>query len=108
MINYNDFIIDFDRLNALTAHPNDNPNASGFTGPAFLYSVTRKVLKDYMEIWTSYNGIGAQRGRVTEDQYKKVCEVLHYNRILISKSDSREQRIDSILTDDDGSTFDPF
>ena len=69
-----DLIIDFERLNQLTAHPNDNPNSNNsITGAVFTYNISRKILKDYMEIYVGYNPsqsyrIGNRQGKVSLEQ----------------------------------------
>lgn len=37
---YNDYIIDFERINKLTSHPNDNPNAGGAFAATFVWNHT--------------------------------------------------------------------
>lgn len=53
-IEYNTYILDLDRINQLTAHPNDNPSDSGMTS-GFVYTHTRKILKEYLEVYSEYN-----------------------------------------------------
>ena len=102
MINYSDFVIDFERLNQLTSHQNDTTSSASF-GQSFIYGISRKVLKEYMDIWTTYNGItdSPRKGRITEGQYKKACETLRFNRILVTSSDLRDRIINQVLEDDD-------
>ena len=104
-IQYNTYILDFDRINKLTAHPNDNPNNSqGFT-TGYCYSITRKILKEYLDIYTQYNitGNNSRNRTITEEEYLQICEVLHYNRILVSQSDIRDNKLNQVL---DGSEYD--
>ena len=49
-MNKQDFVIDFVRLNELTSHPNDNPNQTGPFASGYCFSITRKVIKHYMDI----------------------------------------------------------
>ena len=44
---YDDYIIDFDRINELTTHPNDNPNSTGFTQGTFCYGITQRLVNLY-------------------------------------------------------------
>lgn len=106
-IKYNDYIIDFDRVNKLTTHPNDNPASGNTFGTTFIYSTTRKIIKEYLEIYTSFNGIGKPSIRVTIDDYNRACEVLHFNKILVNKSDLRDKKIDNVLSDNEGDYSDP-
>lgn len=88
-----EYIIDFERLNELTSHENDNPssNQGGF-GSMYIHSTTRKVIKEYMEIYQ-----GRYRSKTDEKKVEEVIETLHYNRILISKSDIRDGKLKEIL-----------
>lgn len=101
-IQYNDYIIDFERVNKLTTHPNDNPNSGGAFAATFMYGISRKILKDYLEIFATYNKIGARPGKVSDEDYLKACEVLHFNKILINKADIRDNKIDEVLDFEDG------
>ena len=108
-----DLIIDFERLNQLTAHPNDNPNSNNsITGAVFTYNISRKILKDYMEIYVGYNPsqsyrIGNRQGKVTEEEYNNIVNTLKHNRILITSADIRDKKINIVLDecDDDDVPF---
>lgn len=96
-IQYNDYVIDFDRVNELTSHKNDTGSTNGL-GSVFMYNPSRKIIKDYLDIYTSYNGINNYRGsRITHDDYNRACEVLNYNKILLSRSDLRDTKINDIF-----------
>ena len=88
-----DYIIDFDRLNELTSHDNDSPssNQTGF-GSLYIHSITRKVIKEYMEIYQGRYNRSSDEKKVGE-----VIETLHFNRILISKADIRDGKIKKLL-----------
>jgi len=77
-----DLIIDFERLNELTSHVNDNPSSGPLNG-SFVLSKSRKAISDMVDIYMSYHEIE-----------KNPSQTLYYNRILISK---RELKIDSII-----------
>lgn len=98
---YNDYIIDFERINKLTSHPNDNPNAGGAFAATFVYGITRKILKDYLEIFVTYNKVSRVPSKVSDDEYLKACEVLHFNKILVSKADIRDNKINNVLDCED-------
>lgn len=101
-----DYIIDFERVNQLTAHPNDDPSkSSGFAAP-FTYSISRKILKEYLEIYIGYNPsesykIGNRTRTVPIEQYNNIIETLKHNKILISSADIRNEKINSILDEED-------
>lgn len=98
-----EYIIDFERLNELTTHPNDDPsnNNGGFSTP-FTYSISRKLLKEYLEIYVGYDPnesqrIGNRTRRISIIEYDNIVETLRYNKILISSADIRDKKINSIL-----------
>ncbi len=89
----NDYIVDIDRLNELTVHPNDNLQ-TGFSG-TFCCTQARKIVKTCMDIYTEYN---FNRRKISdEDIYNRAVEILHFNRILVSASDIRDGRINKVL-----------
>lgn len=100
-IQYSDYIIDFERINKLTSHPNDNPNAGGAFSAVFMYGITRKILKEYLEIFVTYNKISSGPRKISNDEYLKACEVLHFNKILINKADIRDNKINDVLDYED-------
>jgi hypothetical protein len=92
------YIIDFERINYLSSHQDDNPNRD--FSPYYVYNITRSLIKEYMEIYQSYRGqIGkAQRFRtVNDNQYEEAVEILRYNKILLDKSDIRDEKIEKLL-----------
>jgi hypothetical protein len=105
-IKYNDYIIDFERVNRLTSHPNDNPNSGGAFAAVFIYGLTRKLLKEYLEVYAAYQMQNPNRPSVSDEKYTKVCEILHFNKILVNKSDIRDKKIDNVLSED-GDYSDP-
>lgn len=91
-----EYIIDFGRVNELCAHPNDNPK-DGLSG-IFVYSVSRKIIKDYLDIYTD-SVLQPRRVTVkyTQEMLDHVIETLNFNRILISKADIRDDKINQVL-----------
>ena len=89
-----DYIIDFERLNELTSHDNDAPssNQGGYGGALYIHSTTRKLIKEYMEIYQGRYNRSSDEKKVDE-----VIETLHFNRILISKADIRDGKLKNIL-----------
>jgi len=96
MIDYSGYILDFERINELTSHPNDNPNMQGVmsTG-AFCYNINRKVIKQLVDEFLGYT---ERRGDA--NRHQTICEMLHYNRILVSKTDIRDKTITKIVEDE--------
>jgi len=92
------YIIDFERINYLTSHQDDNPNRD--FSPYYVYNITRSLIKEYMEVYQSYRGqIGkSQRFRtVNDNQYEEAVEILRFNKILLDKSDIRDEKIEKLL-----------
>jgi hypothetical protein len=94
MISKNDYIIDFDRVNKLTTSIYDDPNdqSSPFVVGKFAFSVSRKIIKDYIEVFQSVS----ERNKAS-DKIEHIVNTLEYNGILIHKSTIRDKKINEIL-----------
>lgn len=92
----NEYIIDFERLNNLTVHQNDNPNvaANAYGGPNYCYSITRAIIKDYMKIYMNHLGT---RHDSEDEKFQRAVEVLHWNKILVSAADIRDHKINELI-----------
>lgn len=89
------YVIDFERLNELTSHPNDNPNTGGYqSSGTFVFSTTRKIIKEYLEI---YSGVLIGKAPALGSNFDAIVDTLLYNKILLSESDLRDNKIKSIL-----------
>lgn len=88
-----DYVIDFARINELTVHPNDNPNSTGFSPGTFCYHINRKLIREYLDIYIQY----PNTNKITEQAYRDAVKNLNFNKILLSKNDIREKRIDEII-----------
>ena len=87
-----DYIIDFQRVNELTSTKYDTePNENAPFGK-YVHHVSRKVIKDYLDIYNNRDLRKSDNKKVLE-----AIETLHYNGILISKSDIRDGKIKEIL-----------
>src|ERR1035437_3235786 len=88
-----EYIIDFDRLNQLTVHPHDNPNNTGtvYGGVSYYFSITRKIIKEYMDIYM------CNSPKISPEAYMTAIETLRYNKILLDKSDIRDNKINIVL-----------
>lgn len=87
------YIIDFERINKLSTHPNDHLSEKSLEGALFTYGITRKTIKEYLEVYHNY---GTKRN-LSDSEYKRlqmVIDTLEYNRILIDK---RDHKIGEIL-----------
>lgn len=81
------YIIDFERINQLTSHANDMPSA-GYT-PTYSYSHTRKLLKEYLELYSSI--------KITDERYQHIVDTLVYNKILLRREDIRDGKINELI-----------
>jgi len=91
-----EYVIDFDRINELCVHPNDDPKG-GISG-IFVNSLNRQIIKEYLNIYTdSVTSHGNIRKKHSEVTLIEVIETLHFNRILVSKADIRDCKINEVL-----------
>ena len=95
-MNKNDYIIDFDRVNQLTTSIYDDPNdkSNPFVAGKFAFSVSRKVIREYIDIFQSFSG--SVRSTAI-DKIEHIVNTLEYNGILIHKSTLRDKKINNIL-----------
>ena len=88
------YIIDFERVNQLTTTIEDKPN-EGYAG-TYQYGICRSIIKQYLMI---YHGDIKSRDFPTGLSYEDIVDTLVYNRILITKGQLREEKINTILND---------
>ena len=88
------YIIDFERINQLTSHQKDTDE--GYV-PFHVFNTTRNLIKQYMETYQNYRNSSTRHRTVTDEQYQEAIEILHFNKILIDKSDIRDMKIDEVL-----------
>lgn len=91
------YIIDFERVNQLTMHPRDNQSDLPMTAILSPHGVSRKIIKDYLEIYHTFVS-NKLKGRVTsdvsEEKFNMIVDTLLYNGILVDK---RDKRIEEVL-----------
>lgn len=91
-----EYVINFDRINELCVHPNDDPKG-GISG-IFVNSLNRQLIKEYLNIYTdSVTGHGNIKKKYSDETLNIVIETLHFNRILVSKADIRDGKINQVL-----------
>jgi hypothetical protein len=97
-MNKSDYIIDFERVNDLTTSIYDDPNdkSNPMSEGKFAFSISRKVIREYLDNFNSYNPINTHSDLI-KDKIKHVIETLEYNGILLHKSTIRDKKIDKIL-----------
>ena len=93
-MNRSDYIIDFERVNKLTTSIYDDPNdkSSPFSDGKFAFSVSRKIIREYLE---NFNSMSERNTK--EDKMNHIINTLEYNGILIHKSTIRDQKIEELL-----------
>jgi hypothetical protein len=93
-MNRSDYVIDFERVNQLTASIYDDPNdkSNPMSDGKFAFSVSRKLIREYLDIFNSMS-----ERNTTEDKMNHIINTLEYNKILIHKSTIRDQKIDEVL-----------
>jgi len=89
-----DYIIDFERVNQLTSSIYNDPNdkSNPFTEGKFAFSVSRKLIKEYLDRFSSMN-----ERNTPDDKMQHIINTLEYNKIIVHKSTIRDQKIDEIL-----------
>lgn len=92
------YIIDFERINELTAHPKDN--ALGTYINTSVFSITKNLIKEYISVYE-----GRYSRRSDDDKVKESIAILKYNKILIDYSDIRDKKIEKILESDKQTTL---
>jgi len=85
-----DYIIDFERVNQLTTTIYDDPNdkSSPFSDGKYAFSVSRKLIKEYLDRF---------RSDWSNIEIEHIINTLVYNGILIDKSTIRDNKIKKIL-----------
>lgn len=90
-----DYYIDFERINQLTSSPYDGSDESGWTGNKFAYSVSRKIIQQYLEIYTQRDS------RMNNpEKVKEAIKQLKFNKILLDESDIRDNKLSKLLDDE--------
>jgi len=89
-----DYIIDFERVNQLTSSIYNDPNdkSNPLTEGKFAFSVSRKLIKEYLDRFSSMN-----ERNTPDDKMQHIINTLEYNKIIVHKSTIRDQKIDEIL-----------
>lgn len=86
------YIIDLERVNELTApHPGDN---SGEYQPTAVFSVSKTLIKKWIEIWENRTS-----RTESDDRVKSAFDSLRYNKILLTEADLRDRKLDTLLND---------
>lgn len=85
-----DYIINFERINQLTSTIHDGTSDIGL--PYSVHSISKNIIKQYMEIFTNRHSRRADNTKLVE-----VIETLRFNGIILSKSDIRDIDINKIL-----------
>ena len=94
-MNLKDYIIDFERVNELTSTKFDDPDdkSNPFSEGKYMFSVSRKIIKGYLDTIFSNGGISGTHS----DKLEHIINTLEYNGILISKSEIRDRKISKVL-----------
>lgn len=91
------YIIDFERLNQLTSHENDNPNTIGVVPGSFCYSISRRHLKELVDAFISKGSKWGYSDEPSDIAYNFVVKTLRYNKVLITEADIRDEKIEKII-----------
>lgn len=92
-MNRSDYIIDFDRVNELTTivYSERVKQSSAFSDGNIGYTLSRKIISDFLNKFTQ------SKSSTTDEEMNFIIETLVYNKILITKADIRDTKIDKVL-----------
>lgn len=92
-MNRSDYIIDFDRVNELTTivYSERVKQSSAFSDGNIGYTLSRKIISDFLNKFTQ------SKSTTTDEEMNFIIETLVYNKILITKADIRDTKIDKVL-----------
>ena len=92
-MNRSDYIIDFDRVNELTTivYSERVKQSSAFSDGNIGYTLSRKMISEFLNKFTQ------SKSSTTDEEMNFIIETLVYNKILITKADIRDTKIDKVL-----------
>ena len=92
-MNRSDYIIDFDRVNELTTivYSERVKQSSAFSDGNIGYTLSRKMISDFLNKFTQ------SKSSTTDEEMNFIIETLVYNKILITKADIRDTKINKVL-----------
>ena len=83
------YILDLDRINELTApHPGDS---NGYQ-PTAVFSVSKMLIKKWIEIWENRTP-----RTESDDRVLSAFDSLRYNKILLTEADLRDRKLNKLL-----------
>ena len=95
-----DYIIDFERINQLTSSQYDDPQGKQHLGqPYYLHSISKNIIKQYIDTYMNKDSKHTNQSKLQE-----AIETLQYNKILISKADIRDTKINDIIKEPNETT----
>ena len=89
-----DYIIDFERINQLTSSQYDDPSGKNnyANQPYSIHSISKNIIKQYLEIYLNRESKRADNSKLIE-----AIETLQFNKILISKADIRDYKLQTLI-----------
>ena len=92
-MNRSDYIIDFDRVNELTTivYSERVKQSSAFSDGNIGYTLSRKMISEFLNKFTQ------SKSSTTDEEMNFIIETLVYNKILITKADIRDTKINKVL-----------
>lgn len=89
-----DYIIDFERINQLTSSQYDDQSGKNNYAnlPSSIHSISKNIIKQYLEIYLNRDSKRADNSKLIE-----AIETLNFNKILISKADIRNQKLETLI-----------
>jgi hypothetical protein len=87
------YIIDFERVNQLTTTTYSKENSSPLSDGQVGYTLSRKLISSFLDKFTN------RRMDTDNDELEFIIQTLVYNKILITKSDIRDNKINDIINE---------
>jgi hypothetical protein len=96
MIDKHNYIIDFERVNQLTSthYSPEKANSSPFSDGQTGYTLSRKLINSFLDKFTG------KRFDTDYEEMEFIINTLVYNKILITKADIRNEKINNLIKDE--------
>ena len=86
------YFIDFERINELTTSTFDDPTGGFNNSGRFSYTISRRIIQKFLEVYLERNS-----RMNNQKQVEEAINHLRFNKILVSKSDIRDDKLNEIL-----------
>lgn len=91
-MDYSNYILDLERLNELSTHPNDGKKETPFES-SVIYSLSRGFLKMALKKYEAQ----FSKHYMSCEEDEKIFKTLHYNKVILAPCEIRDEKITEIL-----------